>query len=257
MTMLVSSQLPVATNSINLPYMNRPAKERIMVALDVSDWEVARRHISELAPHVGYFKVGLELLTAVGAPTVVEHIKKSGGKLFYDGKFSDIPNTIAGAAEAAAKMGVDFFDLHANCGLESMREAVRCRKNSKVLAVTVLTSFDEAGCREVFGASVKERVTSLAHLAAQAGVDGIVCSAADLAFLSQDPKTKNLLKVTPGIRPKWAENNDQKRIFTPIDAIAAGADYLVIGRPILKPPSSVGSPVEAAKRIAAEIEEAR
>src|SRR4051812_47311957 len=110
------------------------AKDRIMVALDVNDWETAQRHIAELAPHVGYFKVGLELLTAVGAPTVVGHIKKHGGKIFYDGKFSDIPNTIAGAAQAAAGLAVDFFDLHANCGLESMREAVRCKRGAKVLA---------------------------------------------------------------------------------------------------------------------------
>ena len=220
----------------------------------MNDWETAKRHVTELAPHVGYFKVGLELLTAVGAPTVVSHIKKCGGKIFYDGKFSDIPNTIAGAATAAAGMEVEFFDLHANCGLESMREAVRCKKGAKVLAVTVLTSFDEAGCKAVFGATVKERVTSLAHLAAEAGVDGIVCSAADLSFLTADAKTKNLLMVTPGIRPAWAEKNDQKRIFTPADAIRAGASYLVIGRPILKPPASIGSPVDAAKKIAEEIQ---
>ena len=118
-------------------------KDRVMVALDVNDWNEGKRLIEQLAPHVGYFKVGLELLTAVGAPVVVAHIKNCGGKLFYDGKFSDIPNTIAGASQAAAQMGVEFFDVHANCGLESMKEAVRCRGNAKVLAVTVLTSFDE------------------------------------------------------------------------------------------------------------------
>ncbi len=228
-----------------------------MVALDVNDWAEAKKLVARLAPHVGYFKVGLELLTAVGAPAVVSHIKSCGGKLFYDGKFSDIPNTIAGASQAAAQMGVEFFDLHANCGLESMKEAVRHKKSSRVLAVTVLTSFDEAGCREVFGTTVRERVSSLAVLAAQATVDGIVCSAADLGFLKEVEATRKLLKVTPGIRPTWADTNDQKRIFTPKDAIAAGADYLVVGRPILNPPSSIGSPEEAAKRIVGEIEEAR
>ncbi len=230
--------------------------ERLMVALDVNDWEQAKRLINELAPHVGYFKVGLELLTAVGSTVVVSHIKNSGGKIFYDGKFSDIPNTVAGAAQAAAGLGVDFFDLHANCGFASMCEAVRNRASSKVLAVTVLTSFDNAGCQEIFGASVKERVTSLARLAKKALVDGIVCSAADLEFLTADPEIASLLKVTPGIRPDWAEKNDQKRIFSPKKAIQSGADYLVVGRPILKPPSSVGSPIEAAKRVVGEIEEA-
>jgi len=227
--------------------------ERIIVALDVESLAKAEPLVEALAPVVGCFKVGLELLTREGAPQVVKFIHDRGGKLFFDGKFDDIPNTVAAATRAVAAMGVAFFDVHASCGAASLRAASADKKNSKLLVVTVLTSHDEESSRKVFGASSEEKVLAFAREAAACGADGIVCSPQELASLGTDPALKNLLKVTPGVRPEWAEANDQKRIMTPAEAIRQGATHLVIGRPILKPHAAIGDPVRAAKRIAEEI----
>lgn len=227
--------------------------ERIIVALDVESLEKAEPLVKALAPVVGCFKVGLELLTRVGAPQVVDFIHGHGGKLFFDGKFDDIPNTVAAATRAVASMGVAFFDVHASCGAASLRAAAAEKKNSKLLVVTVLTSHDDESSRKVFGASPEEKVLAFAREAAACGADGIVCSPQELARLGADPLLKDLLKVTPGVRPEWAEANDQKRILTPAEAIRQGATHLVIGRPILKPPAAIGDPVRAARRIAEEI----
>lgn len=230
--------------------------ERIIVALDVDSLEKALPLVETLAPHVGCFKVGLELITSAGAPQVVQAIHERGGKVFFDGKFDDIPNTIAGAAKAAAKMGVHMFDVHACSGREGMKAAAQHKGTSLLLAVTVLTSFDDAGSCQVFGAPSHEKVKQFAEAAAQSGVDGIVCSPQELLMLSQNPLTQKLIKVTPGVRPQWASANDQKRTLTPKEAIQNGASYLVIGRPILQPPSVMASPQAAAKEIALEIAEA-
>lgn len=229
--------------------------ERIIVALDVDSLDKALPLVESLSPHVGCFKVGLELLTSAGAPEVVAAIHERGGKVFFDGKFDDIPNTVAGAAKAAAALGVHMFDVHACCGIEGMKAAAANKGKSLLLAVTVLTSFDEEGSRRVFGASSSEKVKQFVEDAAKAGVDGVVCSPKELEMLSRLSAAERLLKVTPGVRPAWAAANDQKRTLTPKEAIQRGASYLVIGRPILQPPSVMGTPQAAAKEIAREIAE--
>lgn len=228
-------------------------KDRIIVALDVDQIDRVAPLVDELHPYVGCFKVGLELLTAAGAPLVVKLVHEHGGKVFFDGKFDDIPNTVGAASRAVASLGVSLFNVHASAGLEAIRAASQNKGRSRLLAVTVLTSHTEESCRRVFGVSPLEKVIAFAADAAQAGADGIVCSPKELQALSKEPKLKGLLKVTPGVRPAWAETDDQKRVLSPIEAIQMGADLLVIGRPILRPPKEIGSPVEAAKRIADEI----
>src|SRR5688572_29213992 len=144
-------------------------KDRIIVALDVDSLDLALPLIEKLSPYVGCFKVGLELLTAAGAPAVVKAVHDRGGSVFYDGKFDDIPNTIAGAAKAASRLGVKMFDVHACCGPKGIEAAAKNKGKSLLIAVTVLTSFDEAGAREIFGAGPKEKVPLLAEMAAKAG----------------------------------------------------------------------------------------
>lgn len=228
-------------------------QDRIIVSLDVPDLDQMKALVETLSPYVGCFKVGLEIITACGAPLVVDTIHSLGGKIFLDAKFHDIPNTVAAAARSAASLGVKMFNLHASAGLEAMKSAVQNKGTSLLLAVTVLTSMDEATCQNIYHRSVMDTVKSFAKEAAHAGVDGLVCSPHDLHFLNSEPSLESLLKITPGVRPVWADSNDQKRVLTPLQALQAGATALVIGRPITKPPSKVGSPVEAAKRILEEI----
>lgn len=231
------------------------AKDRIIVALDVDSLDKATELVKQLSPYVGCFKVGLELLTAVGAPRVVKAIQDLGGEIFFDGKFHDIPNTIAGATKAVAQMGVKMFDIHASNGPAAIRAAAAHKGHAKLIAVTVLTSHDETGARSIFGNSHSDKVVQFAREAAAAGADGVVCSPLELKLLAPIPELAKFWKVTPGVRPAWAAANDQKRILTPAEAIRSGATHLVIGRPMTSPPSEIGGPVEAAKRILAEIEE--
>lgn len=229
-------------------------RERLIVALDVPSTDQARQLVETLSPYVGYFKIGLELITAEGAPAVVKMIHSLGGRVFLDAKFNDIPNTVAGAARSAAQLGVALFDVHASSGVEALRAAVKNRGSAQVLAVTVLTSLDDAQAKHLFGASSSDKVVQFALDARMAGANGIVCSPQELEILSRLGELKSMLKVTPGIRPDWAGTDDQKRFLTPSAAIKAGATHLVIGRPITSPPAEIGSPVEAAKRILEELE---
>jgi orotidine-5'-phosphate decarboxylase len=235
-----------------LPMDLRPA-DRIIVALDVPTLDAAMGHVRALAGRVGAFKVGLELLTSAGAPQVVSAIHAAGGRVFFDGKFCDIPNTIRGAATAASAMGVWMFDVHASSGSGAVAAAAAAKGGSLLVAVTVLTSMDDAESGRVFGAPARTRVVEFARMARSAGADGVVCSGAELPLLRADPALQGLLTVVPGVRPAWAETGDQARVLTPGGAVKAGADYLVIGRPILKPPASIGGPAEAASAIADEI----
>ena len=230
------------------------AKDRIIVALDVPSLDEALGLVDLLQPDVGCFKVGLELLTNEGAPRVVRAIKEAGGKIFYDGKFKDIPNTVAGASKAVAKLGVDMFNVHASGGVDMMKAAVDNKGESKVLAVTVLTSLTEEDAHTIYGAPSKDKVIEFARWAKIAGIDGLICSPQELQVLGYQKELEGLLRVTPGVRPEWASAGDQKRVMTPGEAVKAGADYLVIGRPITKPPSDIGNPVAAARMIANEIE---
>lgn len=236
--------------------MEPQGKDRIIVALDVDELWKAEQLVEALAPHVRVFKVGLELLTAAGSKRVVTAIHGYGTRIMYDGKFNDIPNTMAGATRAVAAHGVEMFTVHASCGLEGMRAVAAAKGVAKALAVTVLTSFDDAGSETVFGGNARLKVAQFAMEAKLAGLDGIVCSPKELEFLGSHGDFDGLLKVTPGVRPSWAATADQKRVMTPYEAILAGADYLVIGRPITNPPAEVGSCVDAAKRIAEEIDSA-
>jgi orotidine-5'-phosphate decarboxylase len=243
--------MPRKTNQKEAAAME--VKDRIIVALDVSSLDKAKSLVESLAPHVGCFKVGLELLTAVGAPQVVEFVHSLGGQVFYDGKFDDIPNTIGGATKAVAGLNVKMFNVHASAGVEAMMSAVANKGQSLVLAVTVLTSLEENNAHLIFGGPSKAKVLQLARDAKLAGCDGIICSPQELELLGKQKELGGLMKITPGVRPLWASAGDQKRIMTPSEAIKAGATALVIGRPITKPPAEVGSPVDAVKKIAEEI----
>ncbi len=247
------------------------AKDRIIVALDVSDAGKALELVQELKPHVGCFKIGLQFINAMLASIIVP---RSGGevavnvaairKLFaeldgnvlWDGKFDDIPNTVGGASKEIAKMRLKMFNLHASAGREAIAKAVANKGSSLVFGVTVLTSIDESECKSIFGGSPDNMVFRFASMLVEAEADGIICSAKELKLICSNPTLSDLLKVTPGIRPEWAQTGDQKRVMAPGEAIKAGADYLVIGRPIRQPPSEIGSPADAAQKIAEEIEEA-
>lgn len=240
------------------------AKDRIIVALDVSSLDEAEELVIELEPHVGYFKVGLELLTAVGAPKIMEFFGRLEAKLgvklvariFFDGKFDDISNTVGKASAAASKHGVAMFNVHASAGIDAMMDAVANKGQSDVLAVTVLTSLEENIAHLIFGAPSKAKVLQFARDAKLAGVDGIICSAQELELLTSRRELSGLTWVVPGTRPPWAAANDQKRIMTPAEAIGFGVDMLVLGRPLTEPPAEVGKPSDAAKLVAVEIEEA-
>ncbi|MFH1170558.1 MAG: orotidine-5'-phosphate decarboxylase [Candidatus Vogelbacteria bacterium] len=228
-------------------------RDRIIVALDVDSLDKAKSLVESLAPYVGCFKVGLELLTAVGAPEVVRFIHSLGGSVFYDGKFDDIPNTITRTTRAIARLNVKMFNIHASAGIEAMMEAVAYKGKSLVLAVTVLTSLEENNAHLIFGGPTKAKVLQLARDAMIAGCDGVVCSPLELELLGKQKELAGLLKIVPGVRPDWATAGDQKRIMTPTEAIKAGATALVIGRPITNPLPNIGTPVQAVQRILEEI----
>lgn len=230
-------------------------KDRIIVALDVSTLEEAEKLVRNLSKYVSCFKVGLQLLTSVGAPKIVDFIHDCGGEVFLDGKFNDIPNTMGKAAKAAANLNVKYFDVHALAGAEAIKAAIANKGDSEVLAVTILTSLNEAYCQKAFKKSVAEVVFILASTAAAAKVDGIICSPQDLKSLKYCGR-KDIKFITPGIRPEWTQKDDQKRFMTPGEAIKAGAYALVIGRPITQPPEKIGSPVDAVKLILEEVKTA-
>jgi len=228
-------------------------KDRIIVALDVSTVDEVVDLVIALAPHVGYFKVGLELINSIGGPRAVRLVNSFGGRVFYDGKLHDIPATMARSVSALADCHVDMFNIHASAGPRAIREAAAAKGGSLLLGVTVLTSFDDHECQQVYGCNVDELVFRWALLAGSNGCDGLVCSPADLPRFAGHPLLDRMVKVTPGVRPWPVEGDDQKRSMTPAEAIRAGADYLVIGRPITQPPVRIGSPVAAAKAIAQQI----
>ncbi|MDP2873970.1 MAG: orotidine-5'-phosphate decarboxylase [bacterium] len=228
-------------------------RDRLIVALDVDSLEEAGPLVETLAVHVGGFKVGLQLLMAVGAPQAIEFVHKLGGRVFLDGKFNDIPNTVGAATKAVAKHGVRMFTVHASAGMEAMKAAVANKGQSLVIAVTVLTSLDDNESCRIFGVPSKMKVVQLAHDALEAGCDGIVCSPQELGYLQQHEELRRLRMITPGIRPAWAATGDQKRVMTPAEAIKAGATALVIGRPITQPPKEIGTPFDAVRRISDEI----
>ncbi len=210
-------------------------KSQIIIALDYPSAKTANTLIEQLDPARCRVKIGKELFTATG-PAFVSKLVKQGFDVFLDLKFHDIPNTVAKACQAAAELGIWMLNVHALGGgrmLAAAREAIDNSPHQPLLiAVTILTSMgaDELEQIGLIGGA-KEHVRRLAHLAQMAGIDGVVCSPKEVAML-REHSTSSFKLVTPGIRPKGAAIGDQTRIMTPAEAIAAGSDYLVIGRPI-------------------------
>ncbi|HEV2562943.1 MAG TPA: orotidine-5'-phosphate decarboxylase [Rhizomicrobium sp.] len=224
----------------------------IYVALDTPDLPRALEIANAVRPHVGGLKVGLEFITALG-PDAVREIVKLGLPVFADTKFHDIPNTVAGAAKAIAQLGVTIFNIHVSGGEAMMRaaveEAARVHPRPKVIGVTVLTSMDDADLEAVGQRGpAADQVTRLAKLAKARGLDGVVCSPREIALVRKAAGADFLI-VTPGVRPAGADVGDQRRVMTPKEAVRAGADILVIGRPI----TGASDPAAAARAIAAEI----
>ncbi len=225
---------------------------RIIVALDFADPAEALRFARRLDPAHCRLKVGKELFTR-GGTAVVERLVGSGFELFLDLKFHDIPNTVAGACRAAAELGVWMVNVHALGGrrmMEAAREAIEAGAHRPLLtAVTILTSMGERDIHEIgLTGSPQENVNRLAALAHAAGMDGVVCSPQEVAELRQRIGGPFCL-VTPGVRPSWAAQGDQTRTLTPAEAQRAGADYLVVGRPVTR----AADPLQALQRISEEL----
>ena len=237
--------------------------DKIMVALDVDELLAAEPLVASIADSGVTIKIGNQLGTFEGWASAVELAHMHTLPIFCDTKFKDIPETVKKSARAITRHQPDFFTIMADNSPEALRAAVEgvasamrdfsLAKRPRVLGVTVLTSIDEAACQSIYGGSPKDKVVQFAVAAAEAGLDGIVCSAEEAALLRANPALNDLLIITPGIRPAWAAAGDQARVTTPKDALRAGASYLVIGRPITQPPSSIGSPLQAIEAIAKEL----
>jgi len=229
--------------------------KRIVVALDVPEGPAALAMAARLDPALCRVKVGKELFVSAG-PTVVESLQRAGFEVFLDLKFHDIPNTVAAACKAAARLGVWMVNVHASGGaamMQAAREAVPAGAKAPLLiGVTVLTSLKDAELAAIgWSGTAADNVMRLASLAHASGLDGVVCSAQEAAVLraSLGP---GFVSVTPGIRPAGGDAGDQVRVVTPEDAVRAGAHYLVIGRPV----TQAADPAATLRAIAASIEKA-
>jgi orotidine-5'-phosphate decarboxylase len=219
------------------------AAGRLVLALDIDSDRNALEIVDELKDAVGLFKVGHQLFTAYG-PDIVRRIIGRGGRVFLDLKYHDIPNTVAKASAEAVRLGASIFNVHALGGLDMMKAAAESAKETAdklgvpvpmVLAVTILTSMDERSLRKELKImrSLQREVSHLARLAQRAGMHGVVASPQEIKMLRRAVRGEFVI-LTPGVRPEWAGKDDQKRIMTPAEAVAAGANYIVIGRPVLK-----------------------
>lgn len=235
------------------------AKQRLIFALDVASLDEVKEYVSLLAEEVGLFKVGKQLFMHAG-PQVVRLIHERGGQVFLDLKFHDIPRTVAKAGVEATRLGVRMFNLHASGSLEMMRLTVReankvCRaenlRRPKILAVTVLTSLNKDDLKRTgVVTGVENQVVRLAKLAKEAGMDGVVASPLEVTRIRRECG-RNFLLVVPGVRSQGESWDDQKRVLTPEEAMRAGADYLVVGKPI----RDAHDPREAARQIVQEMEQ--
>jgi len=234
-------------------------KNRLIVALDVKTANEAHRLVDMLRGIAGMFKIGSQLFTATG-PTFVRQLIDSGERVFLDLKFHDIPNTVAAAGVEAARLGVSIFNVHAAGGGDMMRRTADAVTESaaaegftrpSIIAVTVLTSADPRVLAEVGWTSALDNIVGrLTLLAAAAGMDGVVASPREVGIVRSVVKEPGFTVVTPGVRPAGTALGDQIRVTTPREAIAAGADYLVVGRPIIEAPN----PARAASLIFDEME---
>jgi len=231
-------------------------REKIIIALDVESEEKALRLVSELRDLAGAFKIGLQLYSRYG-PEIVRKVVAAGGKVFLDLKFHDIPNTVAGASGAAVETGAWMLNFHAAGGKKMLTAAVHAAKVRAgelgvtaplLLGVTVLTSMSEPELQEA-GVSrpLAEQVTALAMLCREAGLDGVVAAGPEVPWIRRACGSGFLI-VTPGVRPAWSAQNDQQRVVTPREALALGADYLVVGRPV----TAAEDPRSAAGRLLQE-----
>lgn len=232
--------------------------EKLIVALDVASFSEAEKLVKLLSPLVAVFKVGKELFTSTG-PSVIEMINAHQSKVFLDLKFHDIPNTVGAACEAAVRHKVFMLNVHTLGGQNMMIQAVQSVhktaeelniKPPYLLGVTILTSMKDSDLKELgVRKKLEKQVVSLAVLAKNSGLDGVVASAHETGMIRK--KTgRDFLIVTPGVRPVWASHGDQKRVMTPKEAIEGGANYIVVGRPI----TQNSSPLDAADKILKEIE---
>ena len=237
------------------------SETQLIVALDLDTVEEASQIVSQLSSEVGWFKIGKELFTAAG-PSSVDRFRCFTDGIFLDLKFHDIPNTVAGAVASATHLGAGMINMHALGGLKMMSAARMAadQKSSelgistpKLLGVTVLTSIDEYSFQRDFDTrrTLKDQVAYLAELSQKAGLDGVVASPLEIELI-RDVCGENFLIVTPGIRPKWAAVGDQRRITTPAEAVTAGADYIVVGRPI----TCADVPLQAVQEILREMGDA-
>ena len=241
--------------------MNMKPSDKLIVALDVETAHRALELFEALQDVVGMFKIGPQLFTAAG-PDIVREILAKGGRVFLDLKFHDIPNTVAAAGVEATRLGVSIFNVHASGGVEMMKrtaEAVaeiaereRLMK-PKLIAVTLLTSLNQ-GSLEKLGINDEPPavVARLARVAANCGLDGVVASPQEIGIIRETVVNRNFVVVTPGIRARADATQDQRRTLNAAEAIRAGADYLVVGRPIL----SAGDPPGAARKIVEDIDAA-
>ena len=240
------------------PVKSVDRKQQLIIALDFDSPAKALDVVEQLKSVAGMFKVGSRLFTA-GGPQIVKDILALDAKVFLDLKYHDIPYQIAGAARSAAKLGVSLFTIHASGGSEMMRRAVEAvaevnNGHTKVLAITVLTSMDATTLSQIgVTLTLEESVLRLTNLAITSGVDGVVASPREIESIRRAVSNPEFIILTPGIRPATSQSEDQKRIATPTAAIAAGASYIVVGRPITGAPD----PLEAARAIVTEMERAR
>jgi orotidine-5'-phosphate decarboxylase len=229
------------------------AQDRLIVALDVSSATEARKIVQAVGESARFYKVGKQLFTAEG-PQVVRDLTCAGRRVFLDLKYHDIPSTVASAVGEAAKLGVSMLTVHASGGEKMLRAAVqaaRARPELHVLAVTVLTSMDRHDLEQVgVPGSVRDQVCRLGALALAQGCAGVVTSALEAAALRSELGTDFLI-VTPGVRPAGAAKEDQARVVTPAEALAAGATHIVVGRPITSAPD----PRKAARDIVEEMKQ--
>ncbi len=235
--------------------MNDP-RSSLIVALDVPDRNSALNAVKQLSGHVGFFKIGLELFTREG-PRLVEEIRDRGEKIFLDLKLHDIPNTVKGAVRSVCSLGVQMLTIHASGGSKMLEAACREAQLSEapplILAVTALTSLSDADVKNLGVLGTAEQwVKKLSRIAYESGIRGVVASAKELPMLRAEFQDK-LQCVIPGIRPAGAALQDQSRAVTPGEAILAGANYIVVGRPILQ----AADPAAAAHAIVSEISQAQ
>ncbi len=225
-------------------------ENRIIVALDVPTKGKALELVEKLRDQISFFKIGLQLYTVEG-PEIVRAVSPRGSKVFLDLKLHDIPNTVARAVESATCLGVEMLTIHLSGGSEMIRAATSAHAhNMLLLGVTVLTSATEETLREIgVQDNVDKQVLRLAKLGVEAGIDGIVASPHEIKSLRREFGNKVKI-IVPGVRPSWSEPGDQRRTMTPHEALEAGADYLVIGRPI----TAHQNPQEAVAKILDEID---